>query len=138
MDTPPRPAALRIEIFCDDVTAVVDFYIRVLGFTVVKEQRDDTSRYIAVRRGSIRIGIAYRNDRINRAERRPPTGVEVVFEVNDVVAERDRVAALWPLEEDLVDRPWGLTDFRVLDPAGYYVRLTHFEAPHVGAAGVGS
>jgi lactoylglutathione lyase len=48
-----------------------------------------------------------------------------VIEVDDVVAERDRVvAAGWPLEEDLQARPWGLTDFRVLDPAGYYLRIT--------------
>ena len=26
--------------------------------------------------------------------------------------------------EDLQDRPWGLTDFRILDPAGYYLRIT--------------
>ena len=33
-------------------------------------------------------------------------------------------AAGWPLAEDLRDRPWGLRDFRVLDPAGYYLRIT--------------
>ena len=55
-----------------------------------------------------------------------PAGVtELVLEVDDVAAERDRVvAAGWPLEEDLRRRPWGLTDFRVLDPAGYYLRIT--------------
>jgi lactoylglutathione lyase len=29
-----------------------------------------------------------------------------------------------PLEQDLQDRPWGLTDFRIIDPAGYYLRVT--------------
>jgi len=33
-------------------------------------------------------------------------------------------AAGWPLAEDLQDRPWGLKDFRILDPAGYYLRIT--------------
>ena len=28
------------------------------------------------------------------------------------------------MAEDLGDRPWGLRDFRVLDPAGYYLRIT--------------
>jgi hypothetical protein len=51
--------------------------------------------------------------------------VELVLEVDDVMAERDRViTAGWPLAEDLQDRPWGLTDFRLLDPAGYYLRIT--------------
>jgi len=51
--------------------------------------------------------------------------VELVLEVDDVVAERDQItAAGWPITEDLHDRPWGLRDFRVLDPAGYYLRIT--------------
>ncbi len=57
--------------------------------------------------------------------RRPPTGVELVLEVDDVVAERDRVvAAGWPLLEGLQDRPWRLSDFRLLDDSGYYLRVT--------------
>jgi lactoylglutathione lyase len=58
--------------------------------------------------------------------RRPPIGVELVLEVDDIVEERNRVVAHgWPLEEDLSVRPWGLTDFRLLDPSGYYLRLTN-------------
>jgi uncharacterized glyoxalase superfamily protein PhnB len=45
--------------------------------------------------------------------------------VDDVAGERDQVvAAGWPLEQDLQDRPWGLTDFRIIDPAGYCLRVT--------------
>jgi hypothetical protein len=41
-----------------------------------------------------------------------------VLEVDDTVAERDRiVTAGWPLEEDLQRRVWGLTDCRNLNPA---------------------
>jgi hypothetical protein len=51
--------------------------------------------------------------------------VELVLEVDDLGAEHDRVRASgWPLAEDLHERPWGLTDFRVLDPSGYYLRIT--------------
>ncbi|MGD0561095.1 MAG: VOC family protein, partial [Streptosporangiaceae bacterium] len=54
-----------------------------------------------------------------------PTGTELVLETDDVTAERDRiVAAGWPLDEDLTERPWGLTDFRIYDPDGYYLRVT--------------
>ncbi|MGD0246662.1 MAG: VOC family protein [Streptosporangiaceae bacterium] len=60
-----------------------------------------------------------------RAARLPPAGVELVLEVDDVGGDRDRVVgAGWPLEQDLQDRPWGLTDFRIIDPAGYYLRVT--------------
>ena len=49
----------------------------------------------------------------------------LVLRVDDVEDERDRVvAAGWPLHEELQDRPWRLKDFRILDPAGYYLRIT--------------
>jgi hypothetical protein len=51
--------------------------------------------------------------------------VEIVVEVDYLHAERDRIRlAGWPIEEDIMRRPWGLQDFRVLDPDGYYLRFT--------------
>ena len=53
-------------------------------------------------------------------------GVEIVLEVEDVDAAFDaaeRAAAR--VVEPLRDRPWGLRDFRVVDPDGYYLRITH-------------
>ncbi|GAA1436838.1 hypothetical protein GCM10009616_37540 [Microlunatus lacustris] len=117
-------AALRIEIFPRDLDPVVDFYTGVLGFELVRDERDRDWPYVALQRDEVRIGAARRDDPVDLAHRRPPSGTEIVLEVDDVAGERDRVAACWPLEEDLVERPWGVTDFRVLDPAGYYLRLT--------------
>lgn len=76
-------------------------------------------------RDSVRIGAAER-ERIPHTEgRRPPAGTELVLEVDDVEAELAKVEeAGWPVEEGLQQRPWGLVDFRVLDPAGYYLRIT--------------
>ena len=52
-------------------------------------------------------------------------GVEIVLEVDDVDGWRDRVAASGhPILEPLRDRPWGLRDFRISDPDGYYPRIT--------------
>lgn len=45
--------------------------------------------------------------------------------VDDVGAERDRVvSAGFTLADDLADQAWGLTDFRLTDPDGYYWRFT--------------
>ncbi|EKA60408.1 VOC family protein [Janibacter hoylei] len=53
------------------------------------------------------------------------SGTEIVLVVDAVQAERDRlVAAGVEFAEDLTDRPWVLTDFRVHDPDGYHLRLT--------------
>ena len=116
---------MRFETFPDDLDVTADFYIRVLGFRLTADRRNDPNAYVSLQRGSVCVGAARRVVPDVRAARLPPTGVELVLEVDDVAAERDRiVAAGWPLEEDLQDRPWGLTDFRILDPAGYYLRIT--------------
>jgi lactoylglutathione lyase len=116
---------LRFEIFPADLDAAVDFYARVLGFQVTKDQRGNPEAYVALRRGDVRVGAARRAVPGMASSRRPPIGTELVLEVDDVAAERDRVVvAGWPLEEDLQRRPWGLSDFCVLDPAGYYLRIT--------------
>jgi catechol 2,3-dioxygenase-like lactoylglutathione lyase family enzyme len=115
----------RFEIFPAELDATVDFYTRVLGFVLLRDERDETHPYVYLARGHVRVGAARRDIPDPGARRRPPTGVELVFEVDDIVAERDRVAAAgWPIDADLQRRPWGLTDFRVLDPAGYYLRIT--------------
>ena len=52
-------------------------------------------------------------------------GIELVLEVNDIKAMYQRMrSANWPLSAELQHQPWGLTDFRVLDPDGYYWRIT--------------
>jgi lactoylglutathione lyase len=116
---------LRFEISPDDLDVIVDFYTRVLRFRLTADRRSEPDAYVSLQRGSVRVGAARRTVPDARAARVPPAGVELVLEVDDVAGERDRVvAAGWPLEEDLQDRPWGLTDFRVLDPAGNYLRIT--------------
>jgi hypothetical protein len=91
------------------------------------DQRDERDPYVSLQRDDVRIGAVRRAVPDARAARLPHASVELVLvlEVDDVIAERDRViTAGWPLAEDLQDRPWGLTDFRILDPGGYYLRIT--------------
>jgi lactoylglutathione lyase len=115
----------RFEIFPADLDLTVDFYTRVLGFRLAADRRDEPSPYVYLRRGDVRIGALRGDVPDARPARLPPAGVELVLEVDDVRAERDRVvAAGWPLSEDLQHRPWGLTDFRIVDPGGYYLRIT--------------
>jgi len=118
------PTSLRLEIFPADLNATVRFYVDLLGFALVTDRRTDVPAYLAMARGDVRIGaVAVPGG--SAANRRPPTGVEIVLEVDYLHAERDRIKlAGWPIDEDIVRRPWGLQDFRVLDPDGYYLRFT--------------
>ena len=119
------PMALRFEVFPSDLDATVEFYVRVLGFTLLRDHRLTAEPYVFLRRGSVSVGAAERPEVPDRSARRPPTGVELVLEVDDLAQEVARISAAgWPLEERLTSRPWGLVDVRLLDPDGHYLRLT--------------
>ena len=119
---------LRLELFAEDIARSIDFYTRVLGFAVL---RQDASGYTALANGETHLGI---NRRVGlpadypvqtAAGERVGKGVEIVLAVDDVGAERDRVRATgWPFSSDLAPRPWGASDFRLVDPDGYYLRIT--------------
>ena len=119
------PCTLRCEIFPADMDASVRFYVDVLAFDVVRDERAADPPYAALRRGHVHLGASGRALVADPEQRRPPVGVELVLEVDDLRAERRRVAdASWPVDEEITLRAWGLRDFRLLDPDGYYWRLT--------------
>jgi len=116
---------LRVELFPSDLDRFVDFYVGVLRFELTVDRRNTTEPYVAVRRGAVRIGALETSSAVDVCARSAPVGAELVLEVDDLVAERDAVfAAGHPLAEDITERPWGLSDFRVFDPDGYYLRFT--------------
>ena len=118
---------LRIEIFPSDVARSVTFY-EALGFETVGRKAGPPA-YASVRLGEVRIGMV-EAPVVDPALRAVPMGTEVVIEVDDVRALRDQLAERGvELAEDLVDREWGLTDFRMTDPDGYYLRFTSRRGP---------
>lgn len=125
----PQGMSLRLELFVTDLEKSIDFYTNVLGFERLKGGAD----YVPVRSGSVVIGLGlatglpkqhYFNPEVQKARR--GLGTEIVLEVDDVQGFFQKVKAsgykriLSPLRK----RSWGLTDFRVADPDGYYLRIT--------------
>jgi lactoylglutathione lyase len=118
-------AVLRCELFPADLDVTVAFYVGVLAFEVMRDERRTASPYVALGRGSVALGAAARPPVSDPGYRRPPVGVELVLEVDDLDVDRARVeAAGWRVTEEITKRPWGLRDFRLLDPDGYYWRIT--------------
>lgn len=138
---------LRLELFVDDLAVSEDFYTGLLGFEVVSRAAD----YVSVRRGSVLFGLGpvaklpADDDRPWPGPNGPQrpygpgftrrrlahdrgAGVEIVLQLDDVgqvAALHDRCLAADVVVDDLRQRPWGLWDFRIVDPDGYYLRLTH-------------
>jgi predicted enzyme related to lactoylglutathione lyase len=128
---PSDAMGLRLELFVEDMDRAIAFYRDVLGFTLLRQEEG----YASVQRGGVVLGLGpiaklpdvggyFTRPRLARGK---GLGVEIVLEVEDVEAEFERVAATgWPVVEPLRERPWGLTDFRLTDPDGYYLRVTTF------------
>ena len=119
---------LRLELFVTNLPVSIGFYSRVLGFETDEQQSDG---YTPMTNGAVRIALnllsALPDDHpIQLApHERPGRGVEFVLETDDIVATcAHTLAQGWPLSSEMKHQPWGLTDFRILDPDGYYWRIT--------------
>jgi lactoylglutathione lyase len=121
---------LRLELFVKDMDVAIDFYTRVLGFELV---RNEPGYYASLRNGGVILGLGPVSKLLPEggyftrdiAEQRRGLGVEIVLEVDDVYAcHRHVLASGHPVFEPLQERPWGLMDFRIVDTDGYYLRIT--------------
>lgn len=125
-----RNASLRLELFSSDVEQSVDFYTQILNFSI--EGNSTNQSYQQVTKGSVILGIGPEAKmsenhylRLKGNDSRRGIGVEIVLEVDDVLASYQQVKRSgYPIHAELQDRPWGLTDFRLIDPDGYYIRIT--------------
>ncbi|MCJ7737392.1 MAG: VOC family protein [Anaerolineae bacterium] len=121
-------AMLRLELFVHDLGAAQDFYERVLGFDRSIVRADG---YTVMRLDGVQIDLQPVEHLSDGHPAKPSEGervglgVEIVLEVADVHVVSARVVESgWPIAKPLIERPWGLTDFRALDPDGRYVRVT--------------
>ena len=124
---------LQFELFCADLAATVSFWVTVLGFEA--PDRSGVNGYTSLRSGPVEIGVCQRDGlppghhfRADRFASQAGVGVEIVLFVDDLDAAYDRATVALTAGsgqlEPLQDRPWGMRDFRVIDPDGYYVRVT--------------
>ena len=123
---------LRMELFVRDLQASVRYYREVLGFAVERANEG----YVSLRRGSVVLGLGpiaklpddgpgFTRARVTAGR---GAGVEIVLELDTVEELRrwyEHVCARTTVTEPLQGRSWGLEDFRLFDPDGYYLRLTH-------------
>lgn len=116
---------MRLELFVRDLDRFVDFYTGILGFVVADDRRRTDHPYVAVVNGSAVVGASVAWDSVDQERRSVPQGVEIVLDVDDVHAVFRAVDdSDWPVSDTIQRRSWGLTDFRVHDPDGHYIRIT--------------
>ncbi|OGK31076.1 bleomycin resistance protein [Candidatus Roizmanbacteria bacterium RIFCSPHIGHO2_12_FULL_33_9] len=121
---------LRIELFTSDTKRSIEFYEKVLGFKKILSKPDYD--YHNISRDNVHIGITSAQKSIENHYFRPELltsrkglGTEIVLEVDDIELIYNQVKKSGhPIHDPLTKRNWGLTDFRIVDPDGYYLRIT--------------
>ncbi|MEK7284636.1 MAG: dihydroneopterin aldolase, partial [Chloroflexota bacterium] len=135
---PRAPDFAAVELHVPDFAPVREFYGR-LGFVAVRDEPDrGAGGYLVMRRGRSVLRFWPGSDRLHEhpyfgsfpAGSRRGYGVEIVVVVDDLEALYEEARTFAAVLEPLRPRPWGLRDFRLADPFGYYLRITE---PHDAA-----
>ncbi len=130
-------AIMYIELHVPDFEIAKDFYRR-FGFEVVWEKKpvdDKREWYLLIRNENNTIGFWPGNEEVYNQtyfknfpkETKRGYGVEVVIELNNIEELYNKVKGQAKIVGELKVRHWGLKDFRVEDPFGFYLRFTE---PH--------
>ncbi|MYA78648.1 MAG: hypothetical protein F4014_02305 [Gemmatimonadetes bacterium] len=119
---------LQVNLAVRDLQVSAAFYTETFGF---KELSNDPG-YILLQRNELVLGL--KTDELlwypDPGEQPVESltrgvGVELVLEISDIGQFHAKMQqAGVAIREPLTEQPWGATDFRMLDPDGYYWRIT--------------
>lgn len=119
---------LQVNLAVKDLQVSAAFYTETFGF---KELSNDPG-YILLQRNELVLGL--KTDELlwypDPGEQPVESltrgvGVELVLEISDIGPFHAKMQqAGVAIHEPLKEQPWGATDFRMLDPDGYYWRIT--------------
>lgn len=119
---------LHAEFSVENLERSRDFYVNVLGFTISRQKEDG---FTELRQGSAVLALncltSLNDDHPTRPRigERIGRGVEIVLITENLEAAYEQVlASEWPVSTPITNPPWGMTDFRLTDPDGCYIRVT--------------
>jgi hypothetical protein len=130
----PAQNNVLVELHVPDFGKVKDYYGR-LGFEVIWERKPEGKKGYLVLKMQDNILCfwagnehVYEQSYFKRFPRNTKRGygVEIVIMVADIETYYTQVKDFVNLVAKLDVRPWGLKDFRIEDPFGYYIRITSF------------
>ena len=121
-----------VELHVPDFNVVLDFYGK-LGFKKVYHRKETIdAEYLVMERAGTILNFWPGNDKsgdhsyFKRFPKGSPRGygVEIVIPVDDIEAYYQQVRQCATVVSELKLRPWGVKDFRIADPFGFYLRIT--------------
>ena len=120
-----KPGFLFLELRVADMASYENFLHDVLGFQTAHAERD----FMTLETSSAQILLS--GGLKPQADRKFGTGVEIGIAVDDLDAAFAKVAEhkQWRVASKIQKQPWGVRDFRVFAPDGYYIRITEPPRP---------
>jgi lactoylglutathione lyase len=117
----------RLELFVEDLKKSIRFYEDIIGLTFSK--KNETGAMIKQDHFSLLLtydNILDEKHYFKKGGLHPKgKGVEVIIVSDDIEKLYNRVLEKdYPIESNLELQSWGMKDFRIVDPDGYYLRLT--------------
>lgn len=131
----PAQNTALLELHVNDFLKVKNFYSR-LGFKEVWERKpEDKKGYLVLKRNDNILCFWPGNENVYEQEyfknfpkeTKKGYGIEIVIMAEDVEALYEKAKAFANIVQELETKPWGLKDFRIEDPFGFYIRFTE---PH--------
>jgi len=132
MSVNPQQNNSLIELHIPDFELAKNFYGK-LGFNVIWEREpEDKKGYLILKlEGNILCfycgnEMVYQHSYFGRFSKdiKRGYGVEIVLLVNDVEKSFEEASKFAKVIQELKVKPWGLKDYRIEDPFGFYLRIT--------------
>lgn len=127
--------SVQIELHVPDFEKVKDFYGK-LGFKVVWERKPEKKKgYLVIKKDENILCFWPGNEYVGKqsyfknfpSDTKRGYGVEIVIMTNDIENLYKKAELFCKIVDKLRTQPWGLKDFRIEDPFGFYIRFTE---PH--------
>lgn len=123
-----QPQYFRFELFVKDLKESVHFYQEILGLEMLGQGETSATFHLNNTRLLLTHEQILHDEHYFDAaslQGRKGVGVELILHVEDIAAVYQKFFDLgYPIQDELVERSWGSTDFRIVDPDGYYFRIT--------------
>jgi lactoylglutathione lyase len=115
-----KPGFLFLELTVSDFAANIKFFEDVAGYKVVR--KEENFAILQTEFGELLLNGT------NRVREKPAARI-AGLEIGLVVGDLDQTFAAakefdWRITSGIAKQPWGVRDFRVLSPDGYYLRFT--------------
>jgi catechol 2,3-dioxygenase-like lactoylglutathione lyase family enzyme len=126
---------MLVELHVPDFEKAKNFY-KKLGFEIVYENKPTGfGGYLVMKMDNNILcfwpgtELVWKHPYFKRFSKETKRGyaVELVVMVKDIKKFYDKVKGFCNVVEELIQEPWGLWDFRIEDPFGFYIRFTE---PH--------